>query len=229
MSLRSTRWRLTAVVLVSAGALGAQTFLTNPLTTDGVDRPGLRIYGVSGFTGFSTVDQSWRNVVEALSGNTLGNLPSYSTLSGVSTSIGYRFGGQEDSLTNFSFLYSPSFSYTTYGQGWSSLTHTLSLSWTHKLAPRWHASASLSGFTGNFNQALFSPNSEQNVAGLSGTAEQLAGNILGGTTASAVISPQQRLFYGDRILSATATVGLFTHTLRGLPSPGAPPETACST
>jgi hypothetical protein len=213
--LRSAaRWG--AAVIISAAALGAQTFLDNPLTTTGVNQSGFHIYDISAFTGYSTVDKSWKTVVQSLTGTTLPNLPSYSTLSGASASMGFHVSGGDGGKGSFSVIYSPSFSYTTYGQSWSAMTHTLALSWDVKLAPRWRFIASGSGVTGSFDQILFSPNSEQSLAAFSGTAGQLAGTVLSGQVPSqAAVSPQQRLLYGDRMLSAIVSMGLsYAHSPR---------------
>jgi hypothetical protein len=127
-------------------------------------------------------------------------------------------GGSESGRSNFAFLYSPSYTYTIFGNRWSTMMHMLAVNGSWKLAPRWQLSSSISGVTGNFDQMIFAPTSSQALASLSGTAEALAGAILtgqttdpavaAGTAASAAVSPQQRLFYGNRMLTGAGQVAL---------------------
>jgi hypothetical protein len=211
-----------AARLVSAGLLGtatlaAQNFMLNPLTTAGVQENGIRIYNISAFTSYSTIDSRWNTFLQSVAGGQTLSLPHYSTASGVSSSVGYHFG-REDGSRSFSMVYSPSYSYATYGQGWSSLTHVLAVNWAVKLRPQWQLSLSASGATGNFNQLLFSPTDVQSLTSLASSAEGMAGAVLTGqssdpnvsaaTAAAAPITPQQRLLYGDRSLSAVLAAGL---------------------
>jgi hypothetical protein len=205
--------------------LTAQTFTLNPLTSAGAQQNGFHLYNFSAFAQYSTVDQSWINLVDTLSGSPGTPLPSYTSVSGFSASVGLHVGGVEGARSNFSLIYSPTFSYTTYGQSSSQLAHTLAFSWSRKLAPQWQLSVSASGVEGAFDQFLFSPTNAQNVASLVGTAQELAGQFLtgqssnpsiaAGTGAAATVTPQVQLFYGDRILSAMTQVGLsYSHSPR---------------
>jgi hypothetical protein len=210
--------------LLGAATLPAQTFELNPLTTSGVSQNGFRIYDLSAYTSYSTVDSRWNNFIESLAGGQYLNLPNHTTLSGVSGAFGFH-SGNEEGTHNFSVIYSPSYSYTTFGLGVGALTHTLALYWSVKLRPQWQFSATASGAAGNFEQLLFSPTSTQSLAASVSTVEGLVGVALTGqssdpnaaaaSAASATISPQQLLLYGDRMLSAVAQASLvYAHSPR---------------
>jgi hypothetical protein len=212
-SLKQGAWAgraawLAAAALWGSATLAAQTFMLNPLTTSGVDQNGFSIYNVSAFTSYSTVDSRWNQFLESLAAPATLNLPTHSTYSGISGAFGYH----QSKLDSWSFsaVYSPSYTYSTYGVSYGSWTHVLALNWQLKLKPRWQLSVSGSGIAGNFQQLLFSPNGSQSLASLASTAAGLASVALTGqgAGASAAISAQEQLFYGDRMFSAALQAGL---------------------
>ena len=155
--------RLGAAAVLCAATLTAQTFTLNPLTSGGVQQAGLHLYNFSVYSQYSTVGQSWINLLNELSGTTATSLPGHMTASGASLAVGLHFGGVEDGRSDFSLLYAPTYSYTTYGQKLSQFTHSVALSWSRKLVPRWQLSISASAVEGSFEQIIFSPTSGQNV------------------------------------------------------------------
>jgi hypothetical protein len=193
-----------------ATAVFAQSFL-NPLTTAGMDQNGPHLYSVSAFTGYLTSHLSGPGIV------TDPNRPAYYLTSGASASLGYSRRTSE--RTDFAVMYAPSYAYGTSGIGANRMTHAVAMSWGYKLSPNWRFSTSASGVTGNFSQLLFSPTAEQTLVSLAGSFDELAGAVLTGqstnqnlataaTSASAIVAPEQRLFYGSRILSGHANAGL---------------------
>jgi hypothetical protein len=208
--------RLAGAAILGCATLAAQNFMLNPLTTAGVQQDGFRIYNFSAYTSYSTVDPRWNQFLESLSAPAVLNLPSHTTFSGFTGSVGFH-SGREDKWS-FSAIYSPSYSYSENGVNYGSWTHVLALNWQVKLKPQWELSVSGSGITGNFQQLLFSPNGSQSLASLANTAQGLASTVLTGqssdpgvaaaSAASATVSAQQQLFYGDRMVSAVLQVGL---------------------
>lgn len=208
--------RLAGAALVGCATLAAQNFMLNPLTTAGVDQNGFRIYSFSAYTSYSTVDGRWNQFLESLAAPAVLNLPSHTTFSGVTGSVGYHSGREEK--WSFSAIYSPSYSYSTYGVNYGAWNHVLALNWQMKLKPQWQLSVSGSGIVGNFQQLLFSPTGSQSLASLASTAQGLASAILTGQSsdptvsaasgAAATVSAQQQLFYGDRMFSASLAASL---------------------
>jgi hypothetical protein len=205
--------RLWSGLLIGAAALNAQFFLLNPLTPSGSERSGVGVYGVSVYTGYTTEDANWAQVAQALTGINTTSLPTHSISSGVTASMGLRLGEQEGG-SQFAVVYSPSYSYSSYGEGYSSLAHSLGLTWDHRLASRWHFFMGASAVTGNFDQLLFSPTSGQSLASLLSSAGTITlgqappNQAATNAPVTALVTPQQRLIYGNRMLSATAQAGL---------------------
>jgi hypothetical protein len=204
--------RLMVATLAGAAVLTAQSLLQS-LTTAGVQQNGLRIYDISGYSGYSTVDTS---SLAKIFGPSNQNGPDHTITSGASTALGFN---KHSEKVDFSVMYSVSYEHQTYGTSWNSLSHTTALSWSRKLAPKWRFNITASGIAGNFNQMLFSATTLQSIASLPGTFEDVAGAVLTGqstnpdlataaTSATATVSPQQRLIYGDRMISANAVAGL---------------------
>ena len=194
---------------LAAAALNAQFFSLNPLTP-GTGGPGLRIYNLSVYTGYSTVDSNWTKVAQSLSGTST-TIPNYSVGSGINASLGFQTG-VAGGRSSFGVVYSPSYSRSDAGWSASFLTHSLGLMWGLKMG-RWQLSAGASGITGNFDQLIFSPTSGQSLASLLSTGPVTQGavppdqNTVGAPSAT-TISPQQRLLFGNRMLAASANVGL---------------------
>jgi hypothetical protein len=183
------------------------------------------LYNFSAYTQYSTVDQSWIYTADALSGVAATPVPGYQTVSGVSASIGLHFGSGAGGRSDFSAVYSPTYSYSTYEQNTSQLSQSLAFSWSRKLTPQWQFVASASGVEGSFEQLLFSPTNAQNLASLTGSAGDLGSQFLtgqsgnpsmaAGTGASATVTPLLQLYYGERLLSAMSRVGLsYSHSPR---------------
>jgi hypothetical protein len=214
---RACAARLWIGISIGAAALSAQSFTLDPLTTAGVQQHGFRVYNFSVYSGYSTVDSRWNSFLQSATGTTGGTLPSYTTATGLSGSVGLHLGGSEEA-SGFSVIYTPSYSNTWYGHSYGMWTHSLALNWAVKLAPRWQFAVSGSGVTGNFNQLLFSPTAAQSLASAAGTAADLSSavligqsgssNISAASAPSAMITPQQRLFYGDRMFSAILAAAL---------------------
>jgi hypothetical protein len=211
--------RMLAFIMASAAALAAQSFL-NPLTTAGMNERGVHLYGVSIFSGVSTVDNAALQLVTGVAADR----PGYTTSSGVSAAFGVNFANGERS--NFSAMYSGSYSYQTYGYNVGTTDHSAALSWGRKLAPKWRATSSFSAALGSFNQLVFAPTTAQSIATLAGTFDDVSGAVMNGqgtnagvvsavTSVSAAVSPQQRLLFGDRLLTANGGFSLsYSHSPR---------------
>jgi hypothetical protein len=175
-----------------------------PGTAGELDRAGFAIYDVSLFGGFSsTTGPGFDQATSSLLPDSTFN--SYS--GGISTSVGWR--SRKALLSHFYVRYSPAYYYQSSSGGFLrshfSPQHTLDLSWDKKLGSKWTAAFSLSGSLANFDQFLLLPTTAQGVSLLPGTATQLFGSAQG---ASALVTPQQSLYYGGRILSAAGQTSL---------------------
>jgi hypothetical protein len=174
-------------------------------TIDELDRAGFGFYDVSAFSGYSTTTGPAFNPLT----NTVVPSSSYHSITtGISTSVGWR--SRKSETLHFDLRYSPSYYYVTSSTGFSrsrfSPIQTLGLSWDKKFGTKWTATLSLSGSLGDFDQLLLLPTNAQNLSLLPGTTAVLSG--ASSTGAFGLITPQQSLYYGGRILTAAARTSL---------------------
>jgi hypothetical protein len=167
---------------------------------DELNRAGFGFYDLSAFSGYSTTTGP---AFDPLTSTVLPNASFHTISSGISTSLGWR--SRKSQTLHFDLRYSPSYYYVTSSSGYSrsrfSPTQNLGLNWDKKLGSKWTATFSLSGSIGDFDQLLLLPTSAQSLSLQPGTAAYLAA---AGSGAFGLITPQQTLYYGARILTAAA-------------------------
>jgi len=165
---------------------------------------GIRLYGVSAFSGYSTSAYPYG----------LGIVPGAAQIGGdvnygASASIGWQHHRE---LSNFAVLYSPSYSGEVRYSNLNSLNHSLQLTATRKVGSKWSLSLSGSGQDISLTQFLFSPSplAVRSQAPLSFddlaaafaagqfTSSQVASMLTGATPPA---SPAQNLLYGNKVLS----------------------------
>lgn len=202
-------------LVVAVSPFGFPQGVFDALTPTGLEQPGFHLNQISLFSAYSNLNETVSSPGipgQTVSAHVFGN--------GISAGAGWSKPATD--LSTFAVNYNVNYSYqpadsNTVSAGY--LTQSLSAIWSQKLGTKWSFSLSLSGAMGSFNQLIFAPTSDQVLSSLPGTAQELAGTVvLGQTTnpdlaaaqngASALISPQENLFYGGRFLSATLSSSL---------------------
>lgn len=114
------------------------------------------------------------------------------------------------------WTYTPSYTRDITFSQWNSLNHAFSLNANRSLGPSWNVGASAAAEVMNTSEFLFRPSVFSQVVETAATADQLADAILGGipldnahlaallTGAPLLESPARQLFFGDRLLNASA-------------------------
>jgi hypothetical protein len=220
MRLRNA-WSGTAPVallfVLSSISYGQAPFFGN-LNPVGSNPGGLRLYGVYGYTSYSSSPLLFGNVGStAQVGQTFGQ--SYDLMSGGGASIGWNSPGPNP---RFGFTYSAGYSRFQRNSDLSFLSQNLEFhiggnkGYSKKLSSRWTVGMSGTANATNAQAFLFSPNALSRVAQVPATFDDLANGIVTGTspnpdlasllTGGPVLeSPAQLLLYGSRFLTASVT------------------------
>jgi hypothetical protein len=211
--LRCLRMALTALLMTGIPSSGQ--VLQNSILPAAVQEAGFHISNVSVFGSYSNI-----NDLAILTGAPNETLSGHGFGLGVSTSVGWS--SQDNEKNQFSISYAPSYTYSISSSGYPNigrLSQGLNFGWTRKLSEKWTLGTSASASMGSFNDLVLNPSTDQLLTALPGTGQQLAGAVLLGqgtnqgmvstaTGASALISPEELLLYGGRILSASASTSL---------------------
>lgn len=205
-----------AVLASAPVAAWGQMQAISDFTPLSASKAGIHLYGVTVYSG---VYSSGSPATYEMTTQTP-FLNSASASVSVAASVGGSHSGEKSS---FSWNYSLSYFnmvYSEYGSSQSgSLGHRFGMSWTRKLSDKWSLSSSANGFLANFQQLYFNPSTLSSVAAMPTTFDDLASAMLAGkftdnqlaallTGAPVQASPQQAYLYGDRVLSAAASLGL---------------------
>jgi hypothetical protein len=121
--------------------------------------------------------------------------------------------------SNFSLIYSPSYSGLMRNSDWSALNHSASLGAATKVGRKWDIDLSVAGAIQNLNGFLFAPARLSSAVAAPGSAANLANAVLTGQYAnqqlaaalggaSGLESPLTAVLYGFRTLNSSASVGL---------------------
>ncbi len=207
--------RMTLAALLVTGIPLSGQVLQNSILPAGVQEAGFHISNVSVFGSYSNT-----NDIAILTGEPNETLSGHGFGLGVSTSVGWS--SQDNEKNQFSISYAPSYTYSISSSGYPNIgrfSQGLNFGWTRKLSEKWTLSASASTSMGSFNDLVLNPSNDQLLTALPGTGQDLAGAVLLGqgsnqsmvgtaTGASALISPEELLLYGGRILSASVSSSL---------------------
>ena len=122
--------------------------------------------------------------------------------------------------STFALNYTPSYTGYVRNSQLNALNHALSLTISHKIAPRWTLSFSAAGNLSSLEQSLFAPTTLGNVAAAPATFNDLAAAMLSAkfttnpllgtilTSSPLVESPISNLLYGQRMFTSSAYVSL---------------------
>jgi hypothetical protein len=212
MKKRGTAAQIVIAAVLTAAVVSSQT-LVDQVNFKGSAMEGFRLYGVSAYTGYSTsalplgLNETVPSGVEGLSG---------SGTYGASASFGWQ---HRRDRTNASLFYSGSYSGMTHYSNLNSLSHSLSLSASRQLTPKWTLTLTGSAQDGTLAEYLYQPTALSVLSQLPTTFDDLAAAFSIGqfsnsqiasmlTGASVLDSPARGLLLGDRVLSYAANVGL---------------------
>ncbi len=181
---------------------------------------GVRLYGVSAFSGYST------SVLPLGFGQftppglqELGGSANY----GASASFGWQ---PRSRSMNFSVLYSLTYGGTVRYSDLNALSHSLSITASRQLGPKWSFTVAGAAQDSTMAQYLFQPTALSVLSQLPATFDDLAAAFNLGqfsnsqvasmlTGASVLESPVRGLLLGDRVLSYSANIGLnYAHSSR---------------
>jgi len=175
---------------------------------------GLQLIGVSVYSGYST--SAYPDGGFALNNSNgaapLGGDATY----GASASVGWQ---RHLARTDFSALYTGSYSGMVRNSGLNALNHSLSISAARKLTPRWTFEFSASAQDATLAQVLYQPSSLSVLSVAPATFDDLAAALSAGQFTSAqaasiltgtpiLQTPGRNVLVGDRILSYTAQAGV---------------------
>ena len=223
---RSIRWpgtkgacRAITLLLLASGAVcvrGQEFEVPTPSARD-----GLRIRSVSGYavyysTGFQDV---------ATNGNQFSDV-------GGGGSVQFSLSRYRE-RSSFDLSYTPSYTgRANYGVR-NALNHSLSLTASRKLAPRWNLIFSLAGDLSTLDQSMFAPGSFIAVASAPVTFDDLSAALLTGryndarltallSSAPLADSPARNLLYGQRMFTAGMQTSVsYSYSPRfSVPTPG---------
>jgi hypothetical protein len=203
-----------AILFLAGSAFGFAQVI-DAITPTGLEQAGFHLSQISVFSSYSSLNETL----------TAPGYPSqensgYGLGAGILAGVGWSKKVTDSS--SFSVNYNISDNYQYHGSGSFNagyLTQAISAAWSHQLGTKFSISASLSGAMGSFNQLILSPTSQQVLTGLPGSAQDLAGAVALGQTsnpdltaaesgASALIGPEEGLFYGGRFFTATAATSI---------------------
>ena len=210
---------LAIVTGITAGAVAAQS-LTDQVNFKGAAVEGLRLYGVSIFSGYSTSPIPFGLGQNGIAGaQDLGGSANY----GASASFGWQHHRRG---TSFSALYSLTYGGVARYSELSGLSHSLSLTASQQLTPKWTLSVAGSAQDSTQAEFMFQPSALSVLTQLPATFDDLAAAFSIGqfsnaqmasmlTGATMLESPARSLLLGNRVLSYAANVGLsYAHSSR---------------
>jgi hypothetical protein len=219
--IRMCRWfaHIAIAAGMTAGVVPAQSLL-DQVNFKGSPMEGLRLYGVSIYSGYSTSALPVGLGQTALAGaNELGGTANY----GASASVGWQ---RHRRGTNLSMLYSASYAGEASYSDANGLSHSFSMTAIQQLTPKW--SIYLTGMVQDNTQAefLFQPSALSVLSQLPASFDDLAAAFSIGQFSNAQIasmltganmleSPARGLLLGNRVLSYSGNAGLnYTHSSR---------------
>jgi hypothetical protein len=181
------------------------------------NRPGaaFRLEGVSVYGGYYTT------------GTPVGfEIPTQSPFLGPTAMVGTTVtlgGSRSREKSDITWSYSPSYFTTVYSsqneRRHGSLNHRFGMNWRRKLGNKWTVSSSANGFLASLEQLYFAPGTLSSVAAFPTSFDNLAAAMLAGKFTDAQLaalltgsnlqaSPEQAFPYGNRLLNASANLGL---------------------
>lgn len=209
-----------AVPVLLAIAMAAPAAAQQPglLGEYGAPLHGIRLYNVSAFS-------TWQSIAAPNNGallpyaSRLGSDVSY----GGSATVGWAHPWPR---SNFSLVYTSSYTGRFRYSEWNALNHSLRLSASRRLNAKWSMGFSVSSAISNYENLLYTPTLYSTVASFGGTFEDLAAAILSGkytndqlasllTGAPIIESPAATLLFGNRVMNAAASTSLsYAHSPR---------------
>jgi hypothetical protein len=203
---------LGAAWLAGAGwsQTGAAGFF-NPLSAD---QNGIHLYGVSVYGGYYSAGTPVGLDIPGASYS-----PSAAVINGTGVAgMGATFGWTKATdRATFSATYSPTYFGILENSEYNQLNHQFSLTATRKKG-KWSMEFAAGGIVSNLEQLFFAPTALTSVASVPATFDDLAAAMLTGkmtdpqlasilTGAPLRSSPEQALFYGNRVFTANVQAG----------------------
>jgi hypothetical protein len=202
-----------AIVTGMTAGIGPAQSLLDEVNFKGSAVEGVRLYGVSIYSGYSTSALPIELGQTALAGaQELAGSANY----GASASVGWQ---RHRRGTNLSMLYSLSYAGVTNYSDLNGLSHSFSMTASQQLTPKW--TLSLSGSAQDSTQAefMYQPSALSVLSQLPATFDDLAAAFSIGqfsntqmasmlTGATMLESPARGLLLGNRVLSYSANIGL---------------------
>jgi hypothetical protein len=217
--------RNTSIVAVAATALStglwAQTEVADDFRSASDNRGGVRLYGVTLYSGYYWTGSSATFEIP-ISNGILG--PAGITGANAVAGAAATFGGSGSSEKgSYSWRYSLSYFSSFYSanrlenQGFAN--HRLSMNWGRRLSAKWTLQTSANGMIANMAQLFMGSDAAGSIAAHPTDFDQLAAGALSGRFTDPQLAallngapiqgaPERGFLYGDRILTAGASVGL---------------------
>jgi len=214
-------WGIVSLLATATPRLEAQggNTLMSGLNPIGQNAHGLQLYDVTGFVGWTSMASPQQGFLLPSFNQRLGSDTSF----GGGASLGWARGGERGRL---SIAYTGGYTGEVRYSDWNAFYHSLGISASRHLSPRWSSQWSARSGIGTYNQMMFSPTLFGSLAGAPGTFDDLAAAVLAGQYSNdqlasllsgvpLIESPSRTLLFGNRVFSSAGAVGLsYMHSQR---------------
>jgi len=202
-------WRI-GIIAPFIFLLGAQPGWTQIAGEQETRRDGLHLYGVTAYTGYTSLGLPNYNY-----NYLLGTVPAGSDMQfGGAISVGL---GRFRPGSSFSLVYDSSYDGLARHSEWNALNHALMLSAGRRFGRRWDLHFSAVGTASSMYQYLFAPSTLSTVAAVPASFDDLASAVLAGrftneqlasalTGAPVMESPDRTALYGERVLNVSSAI-----------------------